>query len=293
MRIDVPESSYSQGNVTYTRPGYVIECQKDLTKINYGFYESVVIMVQTAKDGNWPVSNIHLITQAEAHAIEKSYLSKGMDPLEAPEFADYFKRIWEWTLTGLRVPEGLDPVKSEKRKGEDGYIRHVFETDVAEAALRLNAGETWKDIGDSCNRVLYDRWFSTGEGRVVTKWNDFDGLPEETADIPYPHEGHYAHWHLNTNPGKDGISGHYDVAVKRRGYWHYGVVGGCLNVTADYERLYAYSHDGFRQAVRGSVPEIKTQGHFLDVYANSFRKYPGSRNPEKVLDDACRDMKEK
>ena len=216
-----------------------------------------------------------------------------MDPREAPEFADYFIHKWEWTSTGLRVPEGLDPMKSEKRNGQTGYVRQVFETDVAEAARRLNADETWQVIGDSCNTVLYERWFPKGEGRVVMEWNDFDGMPEETADIPHPHEGYYAHWYLLDNPEKDEISGHHDVAVVRGNYWPRAVDERCLNVAAACRRLDADSGDGFRAVVRGSMPEIKTQGHFLDVYANSFKKYSGARNPDKVLDDVCKDMKGK
>ncbi|MBI3190664.1 hypothetical protein HYZ41_03090, partial [archaeon] len=49
-------------------------------------------------------------------------------------------------------------------------------------------------------------------------------------------------------------SGHYDVAVGRRGYWPHGVDERCLGVDANCGRLLALSGDGFR-LFRGSGPE--------------------------------------
>ncbi|MFH1630790.1 MAG: hypothetical protein ABIA21_01010 [Candidatus Aenigmatarchaeota archaeon] len=174
--------------------------------------------------------------QCEELAIQLALEKVGQDPRKAEVFNDLFARnddkryVWQWTRTGLRVPKGWEGGKIDN--GVQKYPRILLDDD----------------------QEIVDVMIPVGNGRVVIIWNEATGMPEETADVSWPHEGYTTHFWFNSNPDKDKESGKYDVAVRRWSDWH-DDVHGCLYVSADYLRVYAFSGDGFRP-VRGQLPKI-------------------------------------
>ncbi len=176
----------------------------------------------------------------EELAMQLAYENAGIDPGQEETFNDLFGRnedkiyIWQWTRNGLRVPTGQEPEK--------------YETDK-------RGRKRWKRIFLEGDKEVAELWVPEGNDHVVTEWNELFGVPAATEDISWPHKPYTTHFVFNTNPKKDDISGHYDVAVGRRGDWHPDVHRWCLGVGAGYG-WDALSYDGFRP-VRGSAPKIE------------------------------------
>jgi hypothetical protein len=181
-------------------------------------------------------------TAGEELAIQLALERAGKDTREAEIFNDLFARnvdkiyIWQWTETGLRVPKGRRAGKYETdTQGRKYWIREVLEGD----------------------KVVGEILVPEGDGRLVAEWDEVFGIPRVTVENQdFPHNPYTTHFWFNATPNKDSTSGHYDVAVERRSYWHHDVDERCLDVDADYRRLDAYSNAGFR-LVRGSFPEIE------------------------------------
>ncbi len=128
--------------------------------------------------------------------------------------------------------------------------------DIGKAVKMLLNGATWNDIGDTANKVINERHFPPGDRRVIVAYNEIDGLPEETRDIPWPHSGYYSHFWLNANPKVDNITHRCDVAVGRESCWHHAQDEWCLVANAVYKRSDAEPNGSFRP-VKGSIPEIQ------------------------------------
>ncbi|MFH0889874.1 MAG: hypothetical protein V1836_01890 [Candidatus Aenigmatarchaeota archaeon] len=224
-----PASSvYPLLGTAYKSAGNNIEYSMHLVMTGKSYYDS------KPKDGR-------MSTAAEELAIQLSLERAGQDPKKVGVFNDLFVindsywRVWQWTATGLRIPKGRDPTKYETdAKGRKYWAREVL-------------------IGKD---VIGEILVPEGNGRVAVEWDEVFGLPKTTDNIDFPHKPYTTHFWFNQTPSKDGKSGHYDVAVGRRGFWLRDVDRGCLAVNALYARSDAGSDDGFRP-VRGSLPEIK------------------------------------
>ncbi|MFH0890150.1 MAG: hypothetical protein V1836_03370 [Candidatus Aenigmatarchaeota archaeon] len=230
----IQPSSYSYTTIgtAYNSPRREIEYSAALTKTGKNYYDSKIVVP----------ANERMSTAAEELAIQLSLERAGKDPRKAEAFNDLYGRntldwcAWQWTDTGLRVPEGRDPGKYETIDGRKYWARIVLIGD--------------KEVGE----ILVPE----GRGRVISKWNEVFGLPAETEDVNFAHSPYTTFfWFNDFNPRKDSISGHYDVAVMRRAFWpHGGRDDECIDVDAVYGRWAERSNAGFR-AVHGYLPYIE------------------------------------
>lgn len=257
-------------HVAYFRPAYTIELSPTLIHTpDMNFYKALEALARKMKDDELP-DDTRFLMQNEGHAKAQAYRNQGEDPRKAPEFGDYFAKnrnklyLWEWTLNALRADKGWENGRIDSGTGK--YPRLVLEPDwaVLKQAMRdcLEPGFNWRDIGDRLNRVAGVHQVPVGN--VILSYEPVWGLPLETQDIPWPHEGYDEHFGFDPNPRLDEISGHHDVAVQRRGSWHRDGGEWCLDVGAGWVRSYAGSFGGFRP-VRGSVPEVQPVSSNFDV----------------------------
>ncbi len=265
-RADAPEavSVNPSALMACIRGAYPFHYPDDIIITGKPVHGSLGVMGKKIKKGELQPGTRFLL-QSEGYAIERYSAMQGIDPRNADAFRGYFGKnpekryARELTLTAYRIaPNWLG------RKDTNGkYPVTLVEPDwkvFAEAMGQITEpGFDWRDIGDHLNREMYDLWLPEGRGKVIVEFDDF-GNPAETRGIPWPHNGYYAHFLLDANPLLGQISGHYDVAVVRGGYWP-RVEGRCLCVGAYYRRWGANSLDGFRpdgfRPVRGSVPDVK------------------------------------
>ena len=237
-------SVYPSMGKAYLRHAHSFSASPRLVRTGKRYYDSQKVLAEMIERGELP-ADARFMTQAEGLDIENSYKARAEDPRKAPEFDDYFGRnkdksyLCELTLTGLRVPKGW----------ENGRV----DTDGKYPRILLTGNKEDGEVG-----------VPVGNGRVIVESDGVSGIPIETREIVWPHEGYHSHWHFNATPSLDKISGHYDVAVGRGGYWRLGEDEGCLNVIAYCSRSVAYSVDGFR-LVRGSLPEIEIVSSNVDV----------------------------
>jgi len=75
-----------------------------------------------------------------------------------------------------------------------------------------------------------------GQGRDVLEWHEDFGIPSVTGGISYPHPPYASHFWFNPNPGKDEISGQYDVAVVILRNWHTRPDNRCVDIDAACDR---------------------------------------------------------
>ncbi|MBI4167737.1 MAG: hypothetical protein HY515_02155 [Candidatus Aenigmarchaeota archaeon] len=217
--------------IVYRPAGHRIEYFTTMTRTGKNYYDSEVGISDDSR----------MSTAAEELAIQLDLEKTHQDPRKAAAFDDLFGRndshwyAWQWTKTGLRVPNGQDPTEYETdRQGRKYWVREVL------------AG----------NEVVGKIPVPEGNGRVVVEWDEVFGIPRATKEIGWPHRRYTTHFRFNPNPKKDDTSGHYDVAVGRRSGWPHDVMDRCLVVSADFERSLANSDDGFR-TIRGSLPKIE------------------------------------
>lgn len=259
-------------HIAYSRPAYPIELSPSLIHTpGMNFYKVLEALARRIKDSELP-EDTRFFLQNEGHAKAQSYRNQDKDPRNAPEFLNYFTKnrnglyLWEWTLNALRAEKGWESGRIDSGTGK--YQRLVLEPDwaVLKQAMKdcLEPGFNWKDIGDSLNRVAGICQVPVGNGRVIVDYEPVWGLPLETRDIPWPHEGYDEHFGFDPKPRLDEVSGHHDVAVRRRSDWHRGEDERCLYVDANWGRSGACSLSGFRP-VRGLVPEINKVESNADV----------------------------
>ena len=237
-------SVYPSMGKAYLRHAHSFSASPRIVRTGKSYYDSQKVLAEMIERGELP-ADARFMTQAEGFDIENSYKARAKDPRKAPEFDDYFARnkdktyLWEWTSNGLRVPKGWE----NGRIDTDGKYPRI-----------LLAGD--KEGGEVKVPV--------GNGRVIVESDGVSGIPIETREIAWPHEGYHSHWHFNPSPSLDNVSCHYDVAVGRGGGWLRDEGGRCLVVDAGCGRSGAVSDDGFRP-VRGSVPEIEIVSSSVDV----------------------------
>ncbi|MBI4162971.1 MAG: hypothetical protein HY513_04770 [Candidatus Aenigmarchaeota archaeon] len=232
------------GRAYLVRP-YSVDLSSSLVKTGRDYYDSQELLAKMIANGELS-EGTRFSTSAEELALQKSYEMQGKDPRKAEEFKDHMGKgkqgyVWGYTLTGLRVPEGWQ--NGKKDTGTNKYPRIVL-------------------LGDEEKDLIQ---VPEGGGKVIVEYDDVFGVATEVRGMPFPHKGYNAHWHFNPSPRLDEKTGHYDVAVGRRGDWHHGEDARCLNVGADYGRWLAGSYDGFRPVVRGSVPEIEVVDSNVDI----------------------------
>lgn len=189
--------------------------------------------------GSMP-EGIRMSTAAEELAKQLEIERAGQDPRKDAFFNDLFgkgpakKYMLQWTSTGLRVPAGMEAPKSYKEV-IDGKIHDVYHFTVLEGD---------KEVGEALVPL--------GDGRIVTSWNEVNGIARTTTNEGLPHGKHTTHWYGALKPAVDPTSGKRDVAVGRRGGWRHDGRGRCLYVGAGGRRWGSLSDDGFRP-VQGSL----------------------------------------
>ena len=248
-----PATAYKdrRGDV-YSRPEHAFQTSSRLVKTGANFYDSVKDLPQ----------GVRPTTADEDLSLQLELEKQGKDPRQAEVFDDLFGRknnelyAFQWTLTGLRVPERVDPEYSQIESGRKYYPRKV-----------LVGG---REVGE----VLVPE----GGGRVVTAWNKVFGIPAETSNSPEDTKikKHTTHFYFNNDPRVDEVSKHKDVAVARCANWHHDVHDRCLHVAASCGRWSANSSAGFRPAA-GDLPKIKLENRKSDAYINNKgrRRHPG------------------
>jgi hypothetical protein len=136
------------------------------------------------------------------------------------------KRVWQWTDTALRVPEGTDPKEYTNFNGRKYWPRIVV------------VGYEEKD------KILVPE----GNGRLVTSWNLEYGIPEHTIDSAADGEFFW----FRQNPDTDNKTGKKDVAVELRWDWYNLNTGNyCFGVDASWERFTYRPDEGIRLASPG------------------------------------------
>ena len=219
---------------TFSQPAHSFRYSPTLTRTEKNYRDSEAEIPEGSR----------MSTAAEELAIQLALERSRQDPRKASVFNDLFARenngwyAWQWTETGLRIPEGWENGRYQKdEKGNKQYPRIIL-------------------IGE---QVVGEALVPEGDGRVVVEWNEVFGIPSVTSneqDILAMNK-HTTHFYLNSNPDTDKITGKQDVAVGRGAGWHRGGRVGCLDVFADFGRSLADSSGGFRQ-VQGSVPVISS-----------------------------------
>ncbi len=226
-------SSYPVLRVAYKRDGYEVDYTDQLVMTDKHYHDSKAEIPE----------GLRMSTAGEELVIQLALERAGKDPRKANVFDDLFARgpdkiyLWQWTETGLRVPQGrkADKFKTDAQ-GRKYWAMIVLDDD--------------KEVGE----VLVPE----GGGRLVAEWDEVFGIPRVTIENQdWPHKPYTTHFWFNSTPNVDNRSGHYDVAVVRWSVWRRDVDEGCLDVVASYGRLDALSHGGFRPVVRGSLPAIR------------------------------------
>lgn len=223
-------SSYRSLGTSYQSAGHSIEYFPILTITGKDYYDSRAGIP----------SDQRMSTAAEELAIQLGLERAGQDPRTAEAFNDLFARndshryVWQWTETGLRVPEGRDPTKYET----DAHGRKYWARELL--------------IG---NNAVGEVLVPEGNGRVAVEWDEVFGLPKITEDIVWPHTPYTTHFFFNKNPELRAPSIYQDVGVFRHD-WHLDKGESCISVDAAYERWDLGLFHGFRP-VRGSLPEIE------------------------------------
>ncbi len=247
-------SSYPTLGNAYKRAGHQIDYPPRLVRTGENYYDPRARIP----------SGQRISTAAEELAIQLGLERAGQDPIQAGVFDDLFGRndprwyAWQWTETGLRVPEG--------RKAD------TYETDA-------KGRKYWARTVLIGNNEIGEILVPEGNNRVVVEWDEVSGLPRATEDIAWPHSPYTTHFWFNQKPSKDNKSGHYDVAVGRRSGWPHDGGEGCLGVTALFARSDAYSPDGVRP-VRGSAAEVK-KTQIADEMEEDYGKIPLAEFREK------------
>ena len=230
--IPATSSSYPSLGVTYRHPRHEIEYSPRLVLTGKDYYASKAGVPE----------GFRMSTAAEELAIQRGLKRSGKDPRKEAVFNDLFGGNaspflygWKWTETGLRVPKGWDPAKHERHPdGREYWVRELL-------------------IGDE---VIGEILVPEGNGRVAVEWDEVFGIPRVTERIELKHGPHMTQFWFNPKPVKNGISGAYDVSVRRRGDWLDDVAGRYGDVSAVYVRSHVDLGNGFRP-VRGSLPKIK------------------------------------
>src|SRR3989338_2013188 len=102
-------SSYSELGVAYSKPIHEINYSNNLVRTRKNYYDSKAELPE----------GMRMSTAGEELAIQLALERAGKDPRKAAVFKDYFGRnnddwyAWQWTETGLRVPNGYDASKFE------------------------------------------------------------------------------------------------------------------------------------------------------------------------------------
>ncbi|MBI2583241.1 MAG: hypothetical protein HYW25_01115 [Candidatus Aenigmarchaeota archaeon] len=211
--------SYPALGAAYRHEGSSIDYSPWLVRTGKNYYGSKAEIPE----------GIRMSTAAEELALQLALEKAGNDPRNAEVFNDLFARneekyyAWQWTETGLRVPKGRKP--------------DAYETDA-------QGRKYWQRILLIGDQEIGDFPVPEGNGMVIVEWDEVSGLPRVTEQIAYPHEPYTTHFWFNPNPDKDKLSGHYDVAIGRRGAWPHGVDARCLSVDASYGRWDADSDGG-------------------------------------------------
>src|SRR3989338_7692559 len=205
---------------------------------------------------------VSLPTSGEEHAIysQKSAGAKRLRDVE--ELRDYFVNndkswyAWNWNTTGLRFREA--DLRKPYNVG-DKITALVIETDITPYLSQIADPQftrnNWKDIIDKVNQVKDKLAVPYARGHVIREMHPIFGIFTEVEPTT-EHETPYAlHGWLreNLDVPQDPISGHYEVAVVRGGYWRHDE--RCLSVVAHCGRWDTDSDDGFRPVVRGSGTE--------------------------------------
>ncbi len=236
----------------YTHPAHSFRYSPRLTGTRQNYYDSK----EQIPEG------YRMSTAAEELAIQLGLERADQDPRKSPMFDILFGfhymsptvgSLWQWTGTGLRVPNGWENGRHQKdAKGNKQYPRIVLigDQEVGEATV-------------------------PGDGECVVEWNEVFGIPSLTIseyDATDPKKriryfyfnidsnvnerivrNHTTHFYFNPNPNVDERTGRQDVAVGRGSIWRIGDHDGCLAVRAYYNRWYETSNNSFR-LVQGSVP---------------------------------------
>lgn len=174
-------------------------------------------------------------TAGEELAIQLALERGGKDPRKAKAFDDLFARgpdkiyMWQWTETGLRVPNG-------RKAG-------AYETDG-------QGRKYWPRIVLIGDQEVGEILVPEGNGRLVAEWDVVFGIPRVTENVYWPHRP-TTHFEFDVTPDRDSTSGHYDVAVGRGSYWPLDFGEECFDVDADDGRLQVDtdSHDSFRHVL--------------------------------------------
>ncbi len=255
IRIHPALCRYPALGLAYRQKGYEIQYADRLVHLPDQDFYVVSRFLEGLGDGR------RMSTAAEELAIQLQLERAGQDPRTAPAFDDLFGRnddgryFWQWTATGLRVPEGRDPTVYEKdEKGRKYWVRILV------------IGNT--EIGE----VLVPE----GNGRVVPHtpdvrdvWDEATGLPTITEPIKWPHAPCTTHFWFDPN---------FKEAAVGRGSREHSQAGSCLDVLADCPRLGAAEYAGIR-LVLGPYLEInvkKTIGRRVPAL-DSIREWLGRR----------------
>lgn len=215
----------------YRRARHVIDYSIALTRTGKNYYDS-----KSSIPAGYRMS-----TAAEELAIQLGLEKAGQDPRQVEAFNDILAinnndwHAWQWTETGLCVPEGRDPNK--------------YQTDS-------HGRKYWARIVLIGNERVGEIIVPQGGGRVIVEWDEVFGLPKTTEDITWPHTPYTTHFWFDENPIKDSTSGPSEAAVGRRACWFPDGGGWCFAVDASYGRRLAGPDAGFRQ-VCGPLPENK------------------------------------
>lgn len=240
IRIERGRSRYPALGLAYRRSAYEIVFADRLLPVpNQDFY-----VLQRFVDGLGAGRRIS--TAAEELAIQLKFERADQDPRNALVFDDLFARnedkkyFWQWTATGLRVPEGRTPL--------------VYETDA-------KGRKYWVRILVVGNEEIGEVLVPEGNGRVVPHtpdvrdvWDEVTGLPTVTEPIKWPHAPYTTHFWFDPNLN--------EVAVGRASREH-SQAGACLDLLADCPRLGSAEYTAIRLVQGpGPLPEVEPEGRF-------------------------------
>lgn len=185
---------------------------------------------------------------SEELALQLMVEEQGIIPRLSPIFEDIFgscKRmelpVRQWTATALRIPDGQEPEQFDVFDNRRYWTRIVL----------LDNEEN--------GEVLVPEGF----GSIVTEWNEVFGIPSETKLFPDQHKPYTTHFWFSPKHYKDPISGHFDVAICRRNYYHDS--NGCIEVYAVSERATEGLNDPYLICVEGFRPVIRDTAFRTDT----------------------------